>query len=139
VVQGGDDPPERSSAPATAGGPKSTLPASDTSRAGVERLSGLVLPASTADFLSARLSNGSELDVTFTIAPSDQDAFVSASGLPGLTEGTRVVTHASPLWKLNADGTVAGATDSRGDVNRAVELVPEGERLRARVVLSSRR
>jgi hypothetical protein len=64
---------------------------------------------------------------------------VSASGLPELAAGTRVVTHSSPLWKLTPDGTVSGGTDHRGDVSRAVELVPEGDRLRARVVLSSRR
>jgi hypothetical protein len=135
VLRGGDDAtPTR--APSTTTGPRGTIPTSDTSRSGIEKLSGLVLPPSTADFLSARLSDGSELDVTFTIAPGDEAALVKASGLPALRSGTRVVTHSSPLWKLNPEGTISGTTDTRGDVRRVVELVPEGNRLRARVVLS---
>jgi hypothetical protein len=135
VLRGGDDDPGPKS-PATTTGPRETIPVGDTSRAGIEQLSGLVLPPSTADFLSARLSDGTELDVTFTMAPGDEAAFVAASGLPALRSGTRVVTHSSPLWKLNPEGTISGATDTRAGVRRVVELVPEGDRLRARVVLS---
>lgn len=135
VLRGGDDD-RPTTAPATTTAPRGTIPVGDTSRRAIEELSGLVLPASTADFLSARLSDGSELDVTFTIAPGDEAAFVQASKLPTLQSGKRVITHSSPLWKLNPEGTISGATDTRSGVRRVVELVPEGDRLRARVVLS---
>lgn len=113
-----------------------TLPLDDTSQEAVEKLSGLEFPTGTADFLSARLDDGTQLDVTFTMPPADQAAFVTASGLPELESGQRVVTHSSPLWKLNPEGTISGAADTNGSVGRAVEVVPEGDRLRARVVIT---
>ena len=117
--------------------PAVTLPLQDTSQAAVEELTGLVLPAGTADFLTAQLEDGTQLDVTFTIPAAAADAFISASGLPTPVEGDRVVIHSSPLWKLNPEGTIRGALDSSGQVTRAVELVPEGtDRLRARVVIT---
>lgn len=113
-----------------------TLPLDDTSQAAVEKLSGLEFPPGTADFLSARLDDGTQLDVTFTMPPTDQATFVTASGLPPLESGQRVVTHSSPLWKLNPEGTISGAADTDGSIGRAVEVVPEGDRLRARVVIT---
>lgn len=117
--------------------PAVTLPLQDTSQAAVEDLTGLVLPAGTADFLTAQLDDGTQLDVTFTIPVAAADSFVSASGLPTPVEGDRVVIHSSPLWKLNPEGAIRGALDTSGQVSRAVELVPEGtDRLRARVVIT---
>ncbi len=127
-----------SSADASGGGgaTKATLPLGQTSQAAVAQLTGLVFPAGTADFLTAKLADGTQLDVTFTIPKSDEAAFVSASGLPALKAKERVVSHSSPLWKLNPEGQISGAADTRGSVARAVELVTEGDRLRARVVIS---
>lgn len=177
VVSGGATPPT------TAPEVLATIP-SDLSRDSVEAWSGLVLPASAADFLTA--SVGSQLDVTFTMSPDDVDAFVSESALPAPEPERRVVLHSSPLWKLNpttqtgetegedaapaegaapgdaegedespeaegddaspdAEGAEAdmampssdiwGVADVRGAVGRSVELVPEGDLVRARVVL----
>jgi len=139
LVATGDDSAPPSSTPPSSGaaGPRATLPLDSTSQSAVEGLTGLVLPPTAADFLTARLADGTQLDVTFTIPTAEEPAFVTGSGLPDLEAGTRVVTHSSPLWKLNPDGTIRGATDTRGRVRRAVELVPEGtDRLRARVVIS---
>lgn len=158
VVVGGGTP-----TPTTAEGTSGTLPG-DLSRESVEAWSGLVLPPSAEEFLTATV--GSQLDVTFTMAPEDVDTFVEGSALPAPQPERRVVLHSSPLWKLNptADpdrdagegaetGTPAGeseaddaetavpsseirgVTDVRGTVGRSVELVPEGGLVRARVVL----
>lgn len=113
-----------------------TLPLDDTSRAGVERLAGVRFPAGTDGFLSARLDTGTQLDVTFTLPVAASAGFVSSSSLPPPQPGRRVVTHSSPLWKLNPGGTVSGSTDTRGSVRRAVEFVAEGDRVRVRLVLS---
>lgn len=128
-------------------GPSTTAPRDTTrptlplgegtlSQARVAELARLELPEGTADFLSAQLDDRRQLDVTFTIPVEGEAAFVAGSGLPPLTEGSRVVTHASPLWELNPGGTIRGTSDVSGRVRRAVELVPEGDRLRARVVVT---
>ena len=141
VITADDEPaptaPSTTEATGSETGP--TLPLDDTSQAAVEELSGLEFPPGTADFLSARLDDGTQLDVTFTMPSTDQAAFVTASGLPTLESGQRVVTHSSPLWKLNPEGTISGAADTNGSVGRAVEVVPEGDRLRARVVITPAR
>jgi hypothetical protein len=138
IVTGDDDPAP--TAPTTTAPAKTstraTLPLDDTSQAALAKLTGLSFPAGTADFLSTHLDDGSQLDLTFTIPTAARAAFVTGSGLPALEDGRRVVTHSSPLWKLNPEGKIAGATDRHGTVVRAVELVPEGNRLRARVVIS---
>ncbi len=125
--------------------PRVTLAADDTSIAGVSSLAGLVVPDGVSDFLSAATEDRAQLDVTFTL-PSDQiAAFVSGSGFPSLAEGQAVITHSSPLWKLNPEGTVSGATDrfpaegaadGTSAVVRAVETVPEGDRVRVRLVIT---
>lgn len=102
----------------------------------VSRLAGLSLPPGTEDFLSARMDDDSQLDVTFTIAQDDETAFVEASSLPEPRAGRRVITHASPVWELNVEGTIRGASDTVGDVRRAIELVEGAGRTRVRLVLT---
>ncbi|UDY33989.1 hypothetical protein [Dermatobacter hominis] len=144
VVTGGDDEPAGPSTTTTTAAegqaPRATLPLDDTSTAGVSALAGLTIPDGVADFLSAGTEDRAQLDVTFTL-PTDQVAtFTSGSGFPTLVEGDQVITHSSPLWKVNPGGTVSGAADTfRGDdgsVARAVETVPEGDRVRVRLVIS---
>ena len=140
VVTGDDEPTGPSTTTTTVAdgqAPTATLPLDDTS---VEGVSSLVVPDGAKDFLTAATENKAQLDVTFTL-PSDQvDAFVSGSGFPALAEGEKVVTHSSPLWKLNPEGTESGAADSVTvdgvTVVRAVETVPEGDRVRVRLVLT---
>ena len=121
------------------------LELSDTDADSVSELAGLELPDSTSDFLTARLDDDSQLDVTFTIDPADEAAFLQGSGLARPVGGERVILHSSPLWELNAEGTVRGSADGPGPegeeadpprVRRAVELVEEGELLRVRLVIT---
>lgn len=143
VVTGDDEPTGPSTTTTTVAdgqAPTATLPLDDTSVKGVSSMAGLVVPDGAKDFLTAATENKAQLDVTFTL-PSDQvDAFVSGSGFPALVEGEKVVTHSSPLWKLNPEGTESGAADSVTvdgvTVVRAVETVPEGDRVRVRLVLT---
>lgn len=143
VVTGGDEPTGPSTTTTTVADgqtPTATLPLADTSVEGVSSMAGLVVPDGAKDFLTAATENQAQLDVTFTL-PSDQvAAFVSGSGFPALVEGEKVVTHSSPLWKLNPEGTESGASDSVTvdgvTVVRAVETVPEGDRVRVRLVLT---
>lgn len=143
VVTGDDEPTGPSTTTTTVAdgqAPTATLPLDDTSVEGVSSMAGLVVPDGAKDFLTAATENKAQLDVTFTL-PSDQvEAFVSGSGFPALVEGEKVVTHSSPLWKLNPEGTESGAADSVPvdgvTVVRAVETVPEGDRVRVRLVLT---
>lgn len=143
VVTGDDEPTGPSTTTTTVAdgqAPTATLPLDDTSVKGVSSMAGLVVPDGAKDFLTAATENKAQLDVTFTL-PSDQVAtFVSGSGFPALAEGEKVVTHSSPLWKLNPEGTESGAADSVTvdgvTVVRAVETVPEGDRVRVRLVLT---
>jgi hypothetical protein len=142
VVTGGDDggggddaAPSTTDQPAAR--PAPTLAIDDLSVTGVEELSGLAIPDDATDFLTAKLAENQQLDVTFTMAAEDEAEFVTASGLPPLAVDARVITHSSPLWKLNPEGRLEGAADVRDGVNRAVELVPEGDRLRARITLQA--
>ncbi len=142
VVTGGDDPAPggNASVPSTpgTGRPTSTLPLEDTSLAAVEELSGLAVPDSATDVLTAKLDNDRQLDLTF-VMPADAEAgFLTGSGLPPLTPDNRVVLHSSPLWKLNPGVPIRGVADVRDGVNRAVELVPEPDgRVRARITLQA--
>ncbi|MCZ7628188.1 MAG: hypothetical protein M5U19_03435 [Microthrixaceae bacterium] len=83
----------------------------------VSGMAGLSLPAGTTDFLSARMDDDSQLDVTFTIAHEDEAAFLDASRFPEPRADQRVITHASPLWDLNVEGTIRGVADTAGDVD----------------------
>jgi len=113
-----------------------TLDLSDTSQAKVAALAGFTFPTSATDFLTAQVGDGTQLDVTFTFEPGDEASFVAGSGLPVPAIGTRVVTHSSPLWKLNPEGSIRGAADVKGRVRRQVELVAEGGRTRVRAVVT---
>lgn len=112
------------------------LPIEDTDMASVGALAGLSLPESTEDFMSARLDDDSQLDVSFTIAPDDETAFLDASGFPEPTADQRVITHTSPLWNVNVDTTIRGVMDDNGDVTRALELTEEDGRTRVRLVVT---
>jgi hypothetical protein len=143
VTGGGDDapahPPSTSDTTTTAapgGASVVTLPLGDTTQAGLSKLTGLALPAGTADFLSTHLDSNTQLDITFTIPKGAEASFVAASRLPTPKAGERVVDHSTPLWKLNPEGTISGTHDTHGSVARAVELVPEGGRVRVRVVIT---
>ena len=115
----------------------------DTDLESIAELAGITLPESTDGFLSARLDDDSQLDVTFTIDPADESAFTEASELPEPVADQRVITHSSPLWDLNAEGTIRGASDTTrgadGDtpVGRAVEFTDEDGLTRVRLVLTA--
>ena len=143
VVTGDDEPTGPSTTTTTVAdgqAPTATLPLDDTSVKGVSSMAGLVAPDAAKDFLTAATENKAQLDVTFTLPSDLVAAFVSGSGFPALVEGEKVVTHSSPLWKLNPEGTESGAADSVTvdgvTVVRAVETVPEGDRVRVRLVLT---
>lgn len=112
------------------------LPIDETDAESVSEMAGLQLPASTGDFMSARLDDDSQLDVSFTISPEDVASFIEGSGLPEPEPDERVITHASPLWNMNVDGTIRGASDTAGGVARSVELVDEDGRTRVRLVIT---
>ena len=98
------------------------------------------MPPDAADFLTARLDDDRQLDITFTMPAAAVDGFVEGSGLPEPVADQRVVLHSSPLWKLNPDAgtSVSGSSDTLGEVNRSVELVTESDGVvRARVVITS--
>ena len=142
-----DDAPTTTTAPdADAGSGSEPLPApkaleiDDTSMASIAELTGLEFPASAEQFQTASTKDLTQLDVTFTIPTADEAAFVSGSGLSEPVEDERTILHSSPLWKLNADGEspIRGVADSTDTVNRAVELVDEGEgRTRVRIVITA--
>lgn len=141
VITGGDDAPGGPSTTTSAPGatPTPTLELSSTSKAAISRLAGLSIPGGVADFLTASTEDRSQIDVTFTLPPDQLDAFVEGSALPKPVAGDRVINHSSPLWKVNPEGTVSGSSDARGAVVRSVETVPEGSRIRVRIVLSPAR
>ena len=117
-----DDGPAAPRTTTTQAGPPATLPFSSVSQAELARQAGLVLPAGTADFLTAQLQNRAQLDVTFTLPADQAAAFVTDSNLKEPVAGKRVVTHTSPLWKLNADGEI------RGTVRTGRRQAPAGGR-----------
>lgn len=146
VVLGGDDPPASEPTPTTAEAPAllsnsgATLPLEDLSIAAVSELTGLAIPEDAAGYLTARLENERQLDVTFTLPAEEEAAFVRDSGLETPREGRRVILHSSPLWKLNPeDGAVVrGVSDTTRGVNRGVEFVDEGPgTVRVRVVVTA--
>lgn len=138
VVTGGEDRPTAPSttAPRPGTATRPTLDLSDSSKAAVSRLAGLSIPGAAADFLTASTEDRTQLDVTFTLPADQVAAFTDGSALPAPVAGDRVITHSSPLWKVNPEGQVSGSSDVRGGVSRAVETVPEGDRIRVRVVLT---
>jgi len=134
ITGGGSDEPGPTTVPSR---PTPTLALSDLSLAGVESFSGVDVPDGAQDFLTARLDGDRQLDVTFTIDTDQVGALVSGSGLPPLAEGARPILHSSPLWKLNPGTPISGSADVRNGINRALEVTPEGERLRVRLTLQA--
>ncbi|MFM7069001.1 MAG: hypothetical protein ACKOYM_06015 [Actinomycetes bacterium] len=131
---------DRSTTSASTGPPR-TLPFESVTKDELAQQLGVKFPADTADFLTARLPNRSQLDVTFTVPAAAVASFASASGFPRPVAGQRVISHTSPLWKLNPDATINGSvrtvTTNTGDRLRvALEFVDEGPgRARARMVV----
>ena len=150
VVTGGSADSPDATAPTEPGGTATTeptteraeplaLPAELTQEA-VATLSGLAIPATASEFLTARLDSDRQLDVTFVIPADSVDAFLADSGLETPEDDRRVVLHSSPLWKLNPDPgtTLAGTSDTVDDINRAVELLTAADgSVRVRAVLTS--
>jgi hypothetical protein len=90
-------------------------------------------PASTEGFRLVRIS-ADQIDLTFTIATADIGAFSSGSKLT-LTGGSRVITHASPLWDVAIVGEFEGGESVRNTVKRSAEVVPAGDRATVRLTL----
>ena len=105
-------------------------------RSAISRWNSWNAATDASGFLTTFPEARTQLDVSFTLPPDQVAAFVSGSGLAAPVAGTRVITHSSPLWKLNPEGTVAGVTDTTSGVARAVETVPEGDKVRVRIVLT---
>lgn len=120
--------------------PGAPLPLGDLSQPAVSELTGLQFPPDARDFLTARLDDDRQLDITFVLPAESVATFISDSGLPEPVADQRVVLHSSPLWKLNPEegAPISGILDETDDVRRAVELVtePDGS-VRARVVITS--
>lgn len=107
---------------------------------GIEAYTGVVVPDDGEEFLTGRLDNDRQLDVTFLFPAEGEAAFLEASQLPDPVEGQRVVLHGSALWDLNPpEGVeVRGAVDTFDEVRRAFELVEETPgTLRARIVITT--
>ena len=150
IVSGGDGPSPADdpattttttadTAPPSSTAPGVTLPLQDLSVAAITELTGLVFPADMTEFLTSRLEGDTQLDITFVVPVASAGAFLTASGLPTPVPDQRLVTHSSPLWKLNPDpGTTLSSTqDDVGDVKRVVELIGDGgPNIRARIVIT---
>lgn len=147
LIPDDDTPPQtvESDGGSNGGAGSASLPApkpleiDDTSMASIAELTDMEFPASAEQFQTAATEDLTQLDVSFTIPTSDEAAFLTGSGLSEPVEDERTILHSSPLWKLNADGTstIRGVADATDSVNRAVELVPEGEgRTRVRIVIT---
>jgi len=161
VVFSGPNPAPTTTTTAPQEGAAGTLPLDDLSKEAIESWSGLQVPEGAEDFLTARVGDA-QLDVTFTMARGDEQGFVAASELPEPEAGARQILHSSPLWKLNPgvddsttstpasgdegttvpaepgpDPEIRGTSDRRAGIHRAVELVDEGDAVRARVVLTA--
>lgn len=135
IVSGGPDGAE-DDRDAGDGDTSATLDLSDTSQAGVETLTGLEFPEGTNGFLTARLEDDSQLDITALIPAEQESAFLAASGLEQPEAGRAVITHSSPLWELEPGGTVRGVSDRHEDLLRRVELLDEEGAVRVRAVVT---
>ena len=141
VLTGGDEESATTttSAVTTTAPEVDPLPLEDTSQAALEELTGLVVPAEATGFLTARLDDDRQLDMTFVMPAASVPAFIAASGLPQPVADQRVVIHSSPLWKLNPTegAALSGVSDTYGTVDRSVELVTDADgTVRARIVVT---
>jgi hypothetical protein len=140
VVTGGDDPSTSTTTEAPTSAPSAPLPLDDLSSAAISGFTGLVVPADATDFLTARLDDDRQLDLTFVTTPEGAATFVEASGLPEPVADERIVLHSSPLWKLNPEDEVSlrSTQDTVDGIRRVVELVESTDgTVRARVVITS--
>ena len=115
--------------------PPKALEQVSPTKAEVAKAAGFSFPASVSEFRLVRIS-GSNIQFAFRIAPGDVDAFASGSGLT-LTQGKRVIGHASPVWELNPAGTFAGGVDTRNKIRREVEVVTNAGQDRVRISLTA--
>lgn len=176
VLTGGSGDDDTSEATGTS--PLTTLAPlaiEDTSLGGVNDAASLAIPEDADGFLTARLDNDTQLDVTFTLPDEAAvERFIRDSGLPELEQGRRLILHSSPLWRLNAgaeaqdpsrdpddpdptddppdptdDPSDPGSepsapgpdefratSDESNGIRRVVEFVPDGDVIRARIVLT---
>jgi hypothetical protein len=132
IAAGGDEGEEAN----TDSVPREQLDIQDTDQESIADLAGLSLPEDTEDFLTARLDDDTQLDVTFTLDPAEEADFLTGSGLGQPVEDQRVVFHSSPLWKLNPETDVRGSENTAGGLRRQVELVAEDDRTRVRLVVT---
>lgn len=128
VVAGSDDDTTADSGP--------IVEIESTDAEAVAELAALEIPGGAQDFLTARLDDDTQLDITFTIDPADEAAFIEGSALPDPSAGQRTITHSSPLWELSPSSEVRGSDDSVGELRRRIELVEEDGRVRVRAVLT---
>ena len=95
------------------------------SRDELQRSAGISFPESTSDYRSVRV-DPAELDVAFTLSEADVDAFIAESHLPSLTDGRRLIVHASPVWEQNPTGVIRSTSSEAKGVMRTVEVVTDG-------------
>ena len=103
-------------------------------KADVAREAGIDFPSSTSGFRLVRIS-GNQIDVTFQIPVTAIGEFAKGSNLT-LTDGERAITHASPLWDVAVTGALAGGSSKHRSVNRAVEVVPDGDTATVRLTVT---
>jgi hypothetical protein len=113
-----------------------TLPFDTPTKDELATAAGLAFPESTDGYQSVQIGPG-QLDVKFTMAEADVDAFVSGSDLPALTNGKRTLSHSSPLWELNPTEPSAGSEVTRDGLTISVEVVGAGDPRTARVSVSA--
>lgn len=106
------------------------------SRADLAEVAGLAIPPSAQAYRSTRI-DPSELHVTFTLPAGDVEEFITASDLPPLTEGRRLIIHPSPLWAQNPEGPVASTSSTASGVVRTVEVLGEGDPRTVRLTVTS--
>jgi hypothetical protein len=113
---------ERGSGSTTTAAGKALPFVDSPSQAVLAAAAGLTFPDSVAGYRSVRVTT-SELNVSFTVAAADLDAFVTGSHLGTLTPNKRIILHSSPVWDLNPTGTVQSAVSTRRGLERGVEVV----------------
>lgn len=103
-------------------------------KADVAAEAGIEFPSSTKDFRLVRVS-GDQIDVTFTIAATDVDAFATGSAID-LQRGERTIKHASPLWDLAVPDDVRGGSSTEDGVGRSAEVVTDGDTATVRLTIN---
>lgn len=99
----------------------------------VARAAGIAFPPSTDGFRLVRLG-ANQIDVTFTIDPSDVDRFAEGSGFE-LVDDERTLVHASPLWDVAVTDPLRGGSSTHDGIARSVEVVESGDLTTVRLSL----